>query len=338
MQRLVLFTTKKPTLKKSLISVIMPVFNAEQYLEKAIESILNQSYSNIELLLIDDASTDKSYEILRSYSDKRIRLFRNTKNLGSLKSRNILFNKVKGDYITFQDADDWSSPNRFEKQLNAFWDDPVLGICGTFAQYYSMSGAELYRKTPKSLDHEIKSFIKTGNQFCSASIMIRKAVFNSIGGYREFFHEYGNYDYDWSSRICQRFKAKNIDVVLYHVSATPFSNSRNVKKPQQLISVDIVRHLILERELKGTDSIERSDFETVNKLKEKLLQPYMEDESLLYRKNADQAAYNSMWKEFVISSFLAFSKRPSLLINLKYLIGSFIKYLNNKFFNPPIVF
>ncbi len=89
----------------------MPVYNGEAYLEKALNSVLSQTYKNFEFLIIDDFSEDNTVEIISSYNDERIKLHKNKSNLGSLLSRNILMEKAKGKYIIFQDSDDFSKHN-----------------------------------------------------------------------------------------------------------------------------------------------------------------------------------------------------------------------------------
>ena len=101
-----------------LVSVVMPNYNTEEeYLRSAIESILNQTYSNFEFIIIDDGSTNDSVSIIESYDDERIVLIKNTENQGVTRSLNIALDHCKGDYIARMDSDDVSFPNRFEKQV-----------------------------------------------------------------------------------------------------------------------------------------------------------------------------------------------------------------------------
>ena len=101
------------------VSVILSAYNAEKTINTAVESILSQSYDNFEFLILDDASTDNTFKIIESLSreDKRIRIFRNTFNLGLTKSLNLLLNEANSDLIARQDADDKSYKFRFQKQL-----------------------------------------------------------------------------------------------------------------------------------------------------------------------------------------------------------------------------
>ncbi|PSO83704.1 MAG: hypothetical protein BRC41_11810, partial [Cyanobacteria bacterium QH_9_48_43] len=102
----------------SKISVVMPVYNGANYIREAVESILNQTFTDFEFIVIDDCSTDRSWEILTKYAnqDQRVKLFKNEENLGVTKSLNKGLKLAQGDYIARQDADDVSLPERFEKQ------------------------------------------------------------------------------------------------------------------------------------------------------------------------------------------------------------------------------
>lgn len=103
-----------------LVSIIMPVYNPGSYLFEAIESILNQTYQNFEFIIIDDASTDSSWKIIKSYSkkDKRIKSFKNQINLGVSLTSNIAISKAKGQFLARMDSDDISAPDRLQKQVN----------------------------------------------------------------------------------------------------------------------------------------------------------------------------------------------------------------------------
>lgn len=102
---------------KGLVSIIMPLYNSEQYISDTIKSVINQTYDNWELIIVDDCSTDKSVEIVKSFKDKRIRLLHNDKNSGAAISRNYALREAKGDWIAFLDADDQWLPNKLSEQL-----------------------------------------------------------------------------------------------------------------------------------------------------------------------------------------------------------------------------
>ena len=104
---------------KELVSIITPAYNSKKFIEDAIESVIAQSYQNWEMIIVDDASTDESIEIIQKYVniEYRIVLFSNDKNLGASESRNLAIREAKGNYIAFLDSDDIWLPNKLEKQI-----------------------------------------------------------------------------------------------------------------------------------------------------------------------------------------------------------------------------
>ncbi len=117
--------------KKPSISVVMPVFNGEKYLSEAIKSVLNQTYNDFKLILINDGSTDNTEQIIKSFDDSRIVYIKNDGNKGLAFSFNAGITKAIGRYIARMDADDICEKNRFEKQLNFLESNPDIGIVGS---------------------------------------------------------------------------------------------------------------------------------------------------------------------------------------------------------------
>lgn len=118
--------------KASLITVLMPAYNDEQFIAVSIESVLAQTYTHFELLIIDDGSTDQTASIIKQYSDTRIRYVKNQKNLGLTKSLNIGIDLAKGEYIARHDSDDLMEPTRLEKQMEFLLSNPDVDIVGAF--------------------------------------------------------------------------------------------------------------------------------------------------------------------------------------------------------------
>ena len=101
-----------------LVSIIMPSYNTSEYVEESIKSVLNQTYTNWELIIVDDCSTDNSEEIIKQFThDARIRFFKNEKNSGAAISRNFALREAKGKWIAFLDSDDLWEPEKLEKQI-----------------------------------------------------------------------------------------------------------------------------------------------------------------------------------------------------------------------------
>ena len=271
-----------------LVSIILPVYNCERFVAQSINSIISQSYHHWELLICDDGSTDASYNILTQFKDKRIRLFKNERNQGSLLTRNLLLHESKGEYITFQDADDLSEPERIISQLAVFT-DPEMMLCGTWARYFINTRTVSIKKTPADWA-DIKEYYKTKNPFCSASIMFRRKVIEELGVLRKYFFDKGNYDYDFTSRIVERYRSCNIQKSLYNVRILPDSNSRHINcdRPLKFESHKIVQFLIEERETKLRDSLMSGDLALLKNLEETLLEPYKTNKLLAYDKQINK--------------------------------------------------
>jgi glycosyltransferase involved in cell wall biosynthesis len=171
-------------LKSDLISVVMSVFNAQDSLDDSILSILNQDYSNIELLLLDDSSTDESFKIIQKYKDldSRVKTYRNSKNIGLTKSLNLLISKSSGRFLARQDADDVSLHQRLSKQLNVMKSKNVK-ICTTRA-YVKNSN----KKIPGISNFlPSKLLIKYKNPFIHGTLMIEKSLMEKYQCYNESF-------------------------------------------------------------------------------------------------------------------------------------------------------
>lgn len=155
------------------ISVILPVYNASKYLSEAIESILNQSFQNFELLIINDGSTDHSKDIINSFSDTRIKYIDNNGNKGLIYTLNRGIDESKGTYIARMDADDISLNNRFEIQFDYMEQHPQIGACGTYAQY--IGDRQGYWKYPID-DKDIRCRLMWGSSIIHPTAFIRTRI------------------------------------------------------------------------------------------------------------------------------------------------------------------
>lgn len=155
-----------------MISVIMPVYNCERYVEDAVGSILCQSYRDFEFLIIDDASTDNTVSIITKFNDSRIQLINKPKNTGYTNSLNYALSIAKGKYIARMDGDDVSLPERFAKQIYFLESHPKVVVCGT---NYSFLGSNKQIIQPKT--HEaIKIVLLEETCFGHPTVMMRKSV------------------------------------------------------------------------------------------------------------------------------------------------------------------
>ena len=127
----------------NLVSIITPSYNTSKFIEECIRSVLDQSYTNWELIIVDDCSSDNSCEMIRKYNDKRIQLFELDSNVGAAEARNVAIRQAKGKYIAFLDSDDLWEPQKLEKQISFM---QKKDIAFSFSTYQPMSedGSKLY--------------------------------------------------------------------------------------------------------------------------------------------------------------------------------------------------
>lgn len=169
-----------------LISVAMGVYNAENTLREAICSIIDQTYSNWELIICDDGSTDDSYRIATSFTDPRIIVIRNEKNMGLGYALNRCIEKANGSIIARMDADDISMPTRFEKELDIMKRNPQYGVVSCRIIMFD-EGGEHPTLSADNIDLFIPrptDFI-TGSPIAHPTCMIKKELLDSVGGYDE---------------------------------------------------------------------------------------------------------------------------------------------------------
>ena len=179
---------------KPIISVVFPVYNAERFLRESIESILNQSFDNFELIIINDGSVDSTSEILNSFSDNRIRLIER-ENRGFAASVNEGVSVSNAKYIARMDADDVSLPDRLRLQYDYMESHPDVGILGGQAWRIDENGRLIGEITkPISTEH-ISQYIKYVCPVTHPTYCVRKHVYGTLHGYREFLAPAGDYDF-----------------------------------------------------------------------------------------------------------------------------------------------
>lgn len=196
-----------------LVTVLMPVYNGEKYLEEAIESILNQTFRDFEFLIIDDGSTDKSAEIIASFNDARIRMERNEINLGLIKTLNKGFRLSKGKYIARMDCDDISLPKRLSAQTSFMEKHPKIGICGSWVKIIGLE-QKFINKYPQNHE-EARAYLLFNTPFAHPAVIIRKEIIekNQLEYNENYKHAE---DYELWSKIIEHTRISNIPKVLLH--------------------------------------------------------------------------------------------------------------------------
>ncbi|MBF0396019.1 MAG: glycosyltransferase [Desulfobacterales bacterium] len=190
----------------------MSVYNGERFISYAINSILNQTFKDFEFIIIDDASDDKTTEILRKYCDFRIKVFRNDKRIGLTRSLNKGLKLAQGEYIARMDADDISLPYRFQKQKEILDKDQKIGLIGSWVMLIDENNQEI--KVVKTLifSHMIKWRLIFQNIIVHSSVMFRREAVNIVGGYDESF--FYAQDYDLWSKLSYSWDIAIIPIVL----------------------------------------------------------------------------------------------------------------------------
>lgn len=160
------------------ISVLMPVFNCEPYIAESVSSILSQTFEDFELIIIDDASTDKTVEVIESFKDSRIQLIRKPHNSGYTNSLNMGLRIAGGKYIARMDGDDISYPDRFRKQLDFFQENPEVIVCGTNYRFMKTGVVNHHPSNPE----EVKVDLLSGCYVAHPTVMFKREVLtmNSI--------------------------------------------------------------------------------------------------------------------------------------------------------------
>ncbi len=158
----------------------MPVFNGETYLREAITSILNQTYSNFEFIIINDGSTDKTPEIIKKFNDSRINLLNNQTNIGIIHSLNKGIEFASGEYIARMDADDIALPKRLQTQLNYFIDNPNCKIIG--GNYNIITKNKTHSFNHQFTNNQLKTILLFSTCFMHPTVMFKKSddtIYNS---------------------------------------------------------------------------------------------------------------------------------------------------------------
>lgn len=198
----------------TLISVVMPVYNGEKYLKEAIDSILIQTYTNFEFIIINDGSTDNSKKIIDSYDDSRI-MHVEQENKGLSKTLNIGVSYCNGDLIARMDQDDKSIPSRLMNQYLFFTTHPDISVLSGAVEYIDKSGKYLGRSFSVTNPYLIqKKLLKSGCVVCHPAVMMRRKDFHDVGGYSEIigcrFTDY----HLWVKFIKKGFQIQNMSEVL----------------------------------------------------------------------------------------------------------------------------
>ncbi|MDO8524154.1 MAG: glycosyltransferase family 2 protein [bacterium] len=214
------------------LSVVMSSHNGEKYLREAIDSVLGQTFSDFEFLIVDDGSTDLNAIILNEYEarDERIKIITNSQCLGLTKSLNIALQQAQGELIARMDDDDVCLKNRFALQVEFLNKNLEVALCGTLGLIINEKGEEMGQKNLALGYLEIKKQLLFNNQFIHSSLMMRKVILDKEGFYDEKFKK--AQDYELVLRLARKYQVVNLPdrLIKWRKLASSISHKNNEQK------------------------------------------------------------------------------------------------------------
>jgi hypothetical protein len=239
------------------VSVVMSVYNGERYLREAVESILNQTFTDLEFIIVDDGSTDSTWQILTAYAaqDPQIVLIRNEENIGLTRSLNKGLGLARGMYVARQDADDVSWSTRLQDQIQFMEQYPEVGLVGSAFELIDETGRRLGVVKLPTGNAQLQESLRSANCFCHGSVMIRRQCLQKVGGYREVFAM--AQDYDLWLRIAEQFDLGALTQILYRSRLNADSVTMG-KRAQQNAYGALSKCLALQRQETEIDALQQA--------------------------------------------------------------------------------
>ena len=239
------------------ISVLVPVYNAEKFIARTIQSVLDQTFEDFELIILNDGSTDKTEKIIQSFNDKRIVYIKNEKNSGISASRNKLITLARGEYCAILDHDDFCLPERLKKQFDFLNNHPKIDLIGSRFELYCPPFAPLWRRLLVNLGwiwcHPLKPTVKDalkGNVVMHPTIMYRT---EAIKKHHIFYNEKFSpaEDYDFIRQVMKAgLKIENIPEILLKYSLYGGNCSLLKKQKMKQVSYLVKQQLAKDFHLK----------------------------------------------------------------------------------------
>lgn len=223
-------------MKNKLVSVIIPSYNREKLISRAINSILNQTYKNIEIVVVDDGSTDKTEDVIKQLNVSNLKYIKLSKNRGACKARNIGIENASGEYIAFLDSDDEWVPDKLEKQINFMEKhDADIVVCNF---YYEKNGKRIVKISKNHGKIIRKNEILGINMVTTGAILAKKSVLESVGLFDNCLPRYQ--DWDLILRIMDKYVVYLINeplLIQYFQSASITNSTSKEKKYSSLLKI-----------------------------------------------------------------------------------------------------
>lgn len=227
----------KYKVENELISIIMPTYNRKHTIAMAIDSILNQTYKNFELIIVDDCSNDNTDELIKRYEDKRIKYIKLEKNSGANFARNVGIKSAKGQYITFQDSDDFSYSNRLEKELENLKENKVDWV---FANFKKINGKKVKVLPERKIESsKILEELLFKNCVTTQTLFGKKEIFLEL----EFDEALPRFqDWDLAIRIAKKYKGYHINEVFIDMYIQEDSITKNPQKGYKALNIILKKY------------------------------------------------------------------------------------------------
>jgi glycosyltransferase involved in cell wall biosynthesis len=244
---------------KTLVSVLIPSYNHEAYIEAAIRSVLDQTHRNIQVVIVDDASSDGSSDVVRSIKDDRIEFRQLSENVGACLAMNIGLSMCIGEFVAVCNSDDIWIPTKLEQQLKQFQASPTIGAVFSDVEWIDDFGRPLaeanvpafeavFRQPNRSRFSWIRDLIEGGNCLCHPSVLIRREVYDNVGAYNNYYRQLP--DLDMWLRLLQCYdilvmpdKLVKFRIHLNNTSRPTQTTSNRSINEHRLILVDLMKNI-----------------------------------------------------------------------------------------------
>ena len=289
----------------------MSAYNAEKYISEAVESILNQTFQDFELIIADDGSKDQTRSIIDTYRGyKQVKISHNATNQGKTATINRLFQQVNGMYLTIHDADDISVVTRFEKQVNFLDQHPDHAICGSGFITINEQGQEWDRTLMNETHEEIIEKMCLTSQVHGPTAVLRLSAVEKLDMiYRPYFEN--NYeDIDFLYRILTMHKASNLADYLYKYRVLPDSLCRKNVTIKNRNLYPVVVYLYRQRAERGQDDLQVGRVDLVDDYLNQITKKYRQDHTLIHREAAAYYMYWKLYPQAIASAWKAVIKQP----------------------------
>ena len=223
------------TSDQTQLTVLMAVYNGSPFLRVAIDSILNQTYSDFCFMIVDDASTDDTREIVRSYDDPRIKLICLEKNSGQTAALNVGLHQATTPWIARMDADDFSAPTRFEEQMKALENDPSISCLGSFAWIFQDDPHESFGVVGKFLRHDEIVQDISAPPIIHGTLVVKREALLDVGSYNDRYWFLA--DVDLYDRLLPNYVAANIPEQLLGIRRHPGQASLSKRAADEGIEI-----------------------------------------------------------------------------------------------------